>query len=175
MELPIESGRVVILPSRKPPLGPMAGACFFSEKIACYGKLVVVVEYEVLKNHPGTQVARSFFVGDPEKAKQFLNACDRAQAVTIFSHAPRLVVGDHSFVFQKAPEGSEGERGLRACEGSRRCGTFRLNTADVACCFRTGWRRCMYEVRVVQAPGQQHPYGVAAQVTKVYDEEDEDS
>ena len=166
-QLPIESGRLVLLTKRRMPRVPMQDACFLSTKGTLYGKATVVIAYEKVAGHPGTLAARSIFVGDPKKASQLLETfLGPSLTVQVFAHAPRVLIADHTFVYQKMPDAkSEGARALRACEGNRRAGSFRSDAGDIGCCLRTGWRRCLYEVAEVDG-------GVAAQVIETtYPEE----
>lgn len=161
-EMPVESGRLVVCFRRRAPKVPMAQACFVSNPTMPYGKVAAAVAYEKLPGKPGTLGARQFFVGDAAIAMQIAQANDMS-VVELFAHAPRIVAGDHGFVYQKVENPlSEGARALRACEGSRRFGSFRADTSDVGCCFRTGWRRCVYQVQEVEG-------GIAAQIVTIQD------
>jgi hypothetical protein len=167
-EMPVESGRLVVCFRRRLSKIPMAEACFVSDSTIPYGPMAAAVAYERVEGKPGTLGARQFFVGDLATAKRLSQAANMTM-VTLFAHAPRIVAGDHGFLYQKAIDPmSEGARALRACEGSRRFGSFREDTSDVGCCFRTGWRRCIYQVRQVEG-------GIAAQIIKIEEPEADDS
>jgi hypothetical protein len=163
--LPVESGRLVVLARRRRPKVPMRDACFLSPHTVSYGKLALVVTYEAVEGHPGTLAARNFFVGDPEVADQLCEGTEMTR-VAILAHAPRILVGDHSFIYQKMDDDQvEGSRALRACEGHRRIGTYRADSSDIGCCLRTGWRRCVYTVGEVRG-------GVAGQIESTPEMED---
>lgn len=168
-ELPVQSGRVVILARRRPPKVPMHEACYFSEADVQYGTCCAVVGFEKIKGHPGTLAVVYFFVGAADKAASLQQSDDDLQVtVELFCHSPKILVGDHSFIYQRAEDPQqEGGRALRACEGSRRVGTFRADSSDVGCCLRTGLRRCVFEVRQVDG-------GVAAQLVPSSTTDDED-
>lgn len=146
----------------------MHEACYLSEREIPYGACCAVVGYERVEGHPGTLAAVYFFVGSAQQAASLTQDDDLQITVDLFCHSPKILIADHSFVYQRADDPKqEGGRALRACEGSRRMGTFRADSSDVGVCFRTGWRRCTFAVRQVTG-------GIAAQVLSTADEDPQD-
>lgn len=133
-EIEVESGRIVIVPKRRRPRGPMADNC--AVVAVPTGRVYVTVYYVQVAGHPGTAGLRRVLVS--------LKApCDSPAPVhVLIAHAPFLVIADHAFVYPRSPGPmSEPGRALRACEGSRRSGTFRADSSDVGVALRTGWKR----------------------------------
>ena len=132
--IPVESGRLVLLPRRRMPDTPMAGNCLMLPIPA--GRLFVTPWYVKVVGHPGTSALRRLTVTLKATAEQ---------SHVLFAHAPSMVVGDHSFIFTRVRDAlCEGGRALRACEGSRRIGSFRADSSDVGVCLRTGFASPSY-------------------------------
>jgi hypothetical protein len=135
----VESGRLVLVPKRRKPRGPMSDVCEVVPVPA--GKLYVTPYYVQVAGHPGTAGLRRVTItrrrppGAPVVHE-------------VLAHAPFMVIGDQSFVYPRSPGPmSEAGRSLRACEGARRSGTFRADSFDVGVCLRTGWKRGLVELR----------------------------
>ena len=102
------------------------------------GKLYVTPLYVQVVGHPGTAGLRRVLVTGslPHKLPELAPS-----VMCLMVHAPYLVIGDHSFVYPRSGGPmTEPGRALRACEGSRRAGTFRADSLDVGACMRTGWK-----------------------------------
>ena len=167
--VPIESGRVVVTFVRRTPRVPMVEAIFVSPlaEPVRYGAQAAAILYEPMDGKPGTLAAVQFFVGDEAFVRGMQSSVSLCVA-RVFAHAPRIAVCDHSFLYQKFdPSGCEGSRALKACEGVKRYGTFRADSSDVGLCFRTGHRRCTFEVSKVDA-------GYAGRLVQTHEDEDED-
>jgi hypothetical protein len=136
----IESGRMVVVPKRRLPTGPMAASCVLLPVPA--GRLVLTATYAPVSGHPGTAALRKLLI--------WWTSAEAGHSLALLAHAPFLVLGDHSFVYTRTPGAmSEPGRALRACAGSRRSGTYRADSSDVGACLRTGWRRATYEVKQI--------------------------
>jgi hypothetical protein len=136
----IESGRLVLIPKRRLPRGPMAEVCEAVPVPA--GKLYVTPYYVQVAGHPGTAGLRRVTITRHRPAG--------APVVhEVLAHAPHMIIGDQSYVYPRSPGPmSEAGRALRACEGTkRRSGTFRADSFDVGVCLRTGWKRGVVELR----------------------------
>ena len=159
MLLQIESGRVLIVPFRKIPNIPMVDMGFVSEPMP--QTLCLLVEWSPVPGKPGSKEASQFFIGvrDFMKGKGF-----DSRLLKIYS--PKLMLIDHCFYYQKIEKNTDSSRSLRACEGQRRVGTFRMQNTDMGASFRTGRRRCAYEVR-------QFDQGIAGKLTWFEDQESE--
>lgn len=135
----VESGRLVIVPKRAFPHGPMKASCVLLPVPA--GRIVLTPTYLPVAGHPGTAALRRLVIA---KAPTSNSAAEQV----LLAHAPFLLIGDHSFVYTRTPGAmSEPGRALRACAGARRSGTYRTDSSDVGACLRTGWRRATYGVR----------------------------
>jgi len=140
--LPISSGRLVIVPKRKNLRGPMAESCALVQ--APLGKLYVCPWYVQVAHHPGTAGLRrvTVTIAPPHKS---------SPAHVLFAHAPYLMIGDQSFVYNHS-EGAMSEAGrcLRACEASRRSGSYRTDSDDVGVCLRVGWKRATVKLCAIE-------------------------
>jgi len=138
----VESGRLVIVPKRRRPRGPMADSCAVVAVPA--GKIFVTPYYVQVAGHPGTAGLRRLTVTTERPQTN-------AQVHVVLAHAPYLVVGDHAFVYPRSTGPmSEPGRALRACEGNRRSGTYRTDSSDVGVCLRTGWKRGLVDLRAAE-------------------------
>jgi hypothetical protein len=135
----IESGRLVIIPKRSLPRGPMRGSCVILPVPA--GRFVLTPYYLPVSGHPGTAALKRLVISKG-------SGSDSVSDQILLAHAPFLLLGDHSFVYTRTPGAmSEPGRALRACAGARRSGTYRADSSDVGACLRTGWRKAAYAVR----------------------------
>lgn len=138
----LETGRVVLVPKRRRPKGPMNDSCALVKVPA--GRLYATPFYVQVAGHPGTAGLRRIEI-TTTKPK------GKVASHVLLASAPLLVIGDHSFVYARSPGPlSEAGRALRACEGNRRSGSFRADSADVGACFRTGWKRGVIELRPIE-------------------------
>jgi len=138
----VESGRLVIVPKRSLPHGPMKASCVIFPIPA--GRIVLTPTFAPVVGHPGTAALKRLVIA---KAPSATSAADQV----LLAHAPFLVIGDHSFVYTRTPGAmSEPGRALRACAGARRSGTYRADSSDVGACLRTGWRKATYGVRQLE-------------------------
>lgn len=154
----IESGRLTLIPRRRLPKGPMSDACEIVPVPA--GRLYVTPFYVQVAGHPGTAGLRRVTITRHRPQVALVHE--------ILAHAPYVVVGDQAFIYSHSGDPmSEAGRSLRACEGSRRSGSYRADSLDVGVCLRTGWKRGKVELRGIEG-------GFACEFEPV-EEQDEDA
>jgi hypothetical protein len=139
MILQVESGRVLILPVKDNIKFPMISEAYLSRGII--KNLAVMLDWKNIENKPGTKEGHQFFIG----SREFMPKGYERKLLKI--HSPRIMIVDLCFFYQKIEKDSDSYRALKACEGLRRFGTFRLMSGDMGASFRTGRRRCSYELR----------------------------